>query len=47
MKQSSYRTLVKNIVVAITLGVAAVATLAVTQTNAPQIEVASAQTIHG
>lgn len=47
MKQSSYRALVKNIVVAITLGVAAVATLAVTQSNVPQIEVASAQGLHG
>jgi hypothetical protein len=41
MKQSSYRNLVKNIVVAMTLGVAAIATWAVTQTNAPTI-VASA-----
>jgi hypothetical protein len=47
MKQSSYRALVKNIVVAVTLGVAAIATWAVTQSNVPQIEVASAQSING
>lgn len=42
MKQSLSRTLVKNILVAMTLGVAAIATWSVTQSNVPQIEVASA-----
>lgn len=44
MKQSTTRTLVKNVVVAMTLGVAAIATWAVTQSNAPLIEAASLQT---
>lgn len=43
MKQSSSRTFVKNIIVAVTLGVAAIATWAVTQSSVPQIEVAGAQ----
>jgi hypothetical protein len=46
MKQSS-RTIVKNAVVALMLGVAAVATWAVTQSNAPTIEASSAQTRNG
>ena len=44
MKQLSYRTFVKNVIVAATLGVAAVATWAVTQSNAPVIEASSSQT---
>ena len=35
---ASSRAIVKNVIVAITLGVAAIATWAVTQTNVPTIE---------
>ena len=41
MKQSP-RTLVKNAIVALMFGLAAVATWAVTQSDAPQIEAAAA-----
>ena len=37
------RIIVKNLVVALTLGVAAVATWAVTQSSAPSIEAATSQ----
>jgi hypothetical protein len=46
MKQSS-RAIVKNTVVALMFGVAAVATWAVTQSNAPTIEASNAQTRNG
>lgn len=41
MKQAAHIKLVKNIVVSLTLCVAAVATWAVTQTSTPTIEAAS------
>jgi hypothetical protein len=43
----SSRAIVKNVVVAITLGVAAVATWAVTQSNAPTIEAAASVVRNG
>jgi hypothetical protein len=47
MKQSSSRIIVKNIVVAATLGVAAIAAWAVTQSNAPVIEAVTSTVQHG
>jgi hypothetical protein len=47
MKQSSSRTIVKNFVVALMLGVAALATWAVTQSNAPTVGATGAQTNNG
>jgi len=46
MQQAS-RIIVKNLVVALTLGVAAVATWAVTQSSAPTIEAATSQARSG
>ena len=40
------RTLFKNLVVAFTLGLAAVATWAVTQSEAPTVEVAASHNTH-
>jgi hypothetical protein len=45
--QQATRIIVKNLVVALTLGVAAVATWAVTNSNAPTIEAASVQARNG
>ena len=41
--QRATRIIVKNLVVALTLGVAAIATWAVTKSNTPSIEAASSQ----
>lgn len=46
MKQSS-RTIVKNVVVAAVLGIAALATWAVTQSNPPMIDAAASQARNG
>jgi hypothetical protein len=47
MKTSTSRTIVKNIVVAITLGIAAVATLAFTHSETPSLGVAATASRNG
>ena len=46
MKQSS-QTIVKNVVIAVMLSVAALATVAVTQTSSPTIEASTSQAHNG